>query len=211
LTSKLALVAVAVCVGLGLAACGTEVAGGPVSHGRADAGCPVGRLLPAGTGESIDYVDFLRFNGRSYDEEREPVAARQLGRVITHIRCSLVAEEDQRRGPVPIIDRTASALPVGAPVYTVHGYRVGCRLAAYLDGRLHVYLAHCAAVQRMGTRRCWHSFNPAARFAQLAACRPAWGDRRVAAVPGASGRLHAWRELAICPAASSGERFLRSV
>jgi hypothetical protein len=32
----------------------------------------------------------------------------------------------------------------------------------------------------------------------------------VADVPGASGRPHVRRELAICLAASSGERFLRS-
>jgi hypothetical protein len=142
---------VAACVGLGLAACGTAEPGPPARSGpeavsssaarQAGAGCPVGRLLPPGTGEAVDYIDFLRFNGRSYDEQRVPIAARQLGRVITHIRCSLVAEEDQRRGPPPIIDRTASALPVGAPVYTVHGYPAGCRLAAYLDGELHVYLA----------------------------------------------------------------------
>jgi hypothetical protein len=143
------------CLGVGLAGCAAPTLAQPAGSGRprpvagsdggAKTGCPRGRLLPAGQGVAIDYVDFLRFNGRSYDVAREHITASQLGQVVTHIRCSLTARQDQRHGPAPIINGTASFLPVGTTVYAVHGYRPACRLAAYLNGRLHVYLDQAAA------------------------------------------------------------------
>ncbi len=148
--SRAAGLALVMCLGAGLAACGTASAqpaaavGSPrhgAVSGQPGAGCPQGRLLPAGQAEAIDYVDFLRYNGRSYDAGRQRVPASQLGETVTHVRCSLVAKEDQRRGPPPIINGTASFLPVGTPVYQVHGYPPACRLAAYLHGSLHLYLA----------------------------------------------------------------------
>jgi hypothetical protein len=114
------------------------------SAGTAKGGCPRGRLLPAGQGIGIDYIDFVRFGGRSYDRGVGHVTASQLGRVVTRVRCSLTAEEDHRRDAPPIIDRTASFLPVGAPLYAVRGYPVACRLAAYQNGKLQVYLALAA-------------------------------------------------------------------
>jgi hypothetical protein len=69
------------------------------------------------------------------------VSARHLGPVITHVRCSLTAEEDPSRTPPQIIDGTASFLGVGTPVYAVRGYSPACRLAAYLNGQLQPYLA----------------------------------------------------------------------
>jgi hypothetical protein len=148
--AKLALIA---CTALGLASCGSAGAartGAGTSrvaaasaeaapHGRAT--CPLGRLLPAGTGEAVDYIDFLRLGGRSYDAVAGHIAPRQLGPVITHIRCSLTAEEDQRRSAPPVTDRTAAFLPVGARVYQVHGYSAACRVAAYGPQGLTVYLA----------------------------------------------------------------------
>jgi hypothetical protein len=154
--SRIVLLALVTCLGAGLAGCGTanprQAAAGRArpaaeSGTQASAGCPRGRLLPAGRGEAVDYIDFLRLNDRDYDQARESIAASQLGPVVTYIRCSLIAEEDNRHGPAPIINRTASALPVGTPVYQVRGYLPACRLAAYLDGRLHVYLAQ---VQQAG-------------------------------------------------------------
>src|SRR5207244_823224 len=96
---------------------------------------------PAGVGEAIDYIDFFQLDGRSYDAVRGPVRASQLGPVIGHIRCSLIASEDFHRGPPPIVNGTASFLPAGAPVYELRGYPPACRLAAYLCGRLQLYLA----------------------------------------------------------------------
>ena len=140
------------CAVLGLASCGSAgpahsagtshvavTASGPPPHNRA--GCPLGRLLPVGTGAAIDYVDFLQWNGRFYVARTGHIAPRQLGRVVTRIRCSLTAEEDQRRGAPPVTDRTAAFLPVGARVHRVHGYPARCRVAAYGPDGLTVYLA----------------------------------------------------------------------
>jgi hypothetical protein len=148
--AKLTLIA---CAALGLASCGSAETARPAAgtshvaaaspatapHGRA--GCPLGRRLPAGTGEAVDYIDFLQLGGRSYVAVAGHIAPRQLGLVLTRIRCSLTAEEDQRRGPPPVTDRTAAFLPVGARVYQVHGYSAGCRVAAYGPQGLTVYLA----------------------------------------------------------------------
>jgi len=149
---RIASLALAASIGMGLAACGSSAhlgvaakmpqrahfAGEPGEwHGR----CPQGRLLRAGVGEAVDYIDFFQLGGRFYEVVDSPVSASQLGRVVGHIRCSLAAGEDPGRGPAPVIDGTASFLPAGAPVYELRGYSPTCRLAAYLDGRLQLYFA----------------------------------------------------------------------
>jgi hypothetical protein len=147
--ARLALIA---CAAAGLAACGSAGPGSPTGASHvATAGpglaphrqapCPRGRLLPAGTGGVGEYVDFLQLGGRSYVTTGRHIQPRQLGPVITRIRCSLTAEEDDRRGPPPITDRTAAFLPVGTRVYQVRGYSAGCRVAAYGTRGLTVYLA----------------------------------------------------------------------
>jgi hypothetical protein len=149
---RITSLALAASLGLGLAACGSPAHRGGVAGlpGRAhvtgepalrDGRCPQGRLLPPGTGEAVDYIDFFQLGGSSYQAAAGPVKASQLGPVIGHVRCSLTASDDFHRGPPPVIDGTASFLPVGAPIYDVGGYRPACRLAAYLDGRLQIYLA----------------------------------------------------------------------
>ena len=151
---RMAWVALSVSLGLGLAACGSSgpQGAGPVRQvhlagklrqfqGR----CPQGRLLPAGVAEAIDYIDFFRLDGKSYEMVRVPIRAGQLGPVIGHIRCSLIAIESPHRGPAPVVNGTASFLPAGAPVYQVRGYLPACRLAAYLQGRLQVYFAQASA------------------------------------------------------------------
>jgi hypothetical protein len=97
--------------------------------------------MPPGRSIAIDYVDFLQFGGRMYIANYPPIKGAVLGRVITHVRCSLAAEEDQQRGAPPVIDRTAAILAAGAAVYEVRGYSSNCRLAAYLYGRVQIYLA----------------------------------------------------------------------
>jgi hypothetical protein len=111
----------------------------PDAHTRA--GCPLGRPLPPRQAIMIDYVDFLRFGGHGYVAGAEPAGATRLGRVITHVRCSLAAEDDYRHSEPPLIDGTASYLEAGSPVYQVRGYPPNCRLAAYLRGRLQTYIA----------------------------------------------------------------------
>lgn len=145
----LALVA---CLAASLTACATTTqrhtsaaalttAHSPGRSAHTRAGCPLGRLLPHGGAIAIDYVDFLRFGRHMYIASAEPIKASQLGRVITHVRCSLAAEDDQRHAEPPLIDQTASFLAAGSAIYQVRGYPPGCRLAAYLRGQLQVYLA----------------------------------------------------------------------
>jgi hypothetical protein len=90
-------------------------------------------------------VDFIQLAGRTYVAEHIGVRPAQLSRMITHVRCSLIAEEDEHRGPPPVVNGTAAFLRAGAPVYEIRGYSPGCRLAAYLHGRLQAYLAQHTA------------------------------------------------------------------
>jgi hypothetical protein len=108
---RMTSLALVTCLSVGLVACGTSKPQQPVAAGsprhpaggasNAKGDCPRGRLLPPGEGEAIDYVDFLQSNGRSYNQAHVPVTASQLGPVVTHVRCSLIAEEDQQHGPSP--------------------------------------------------------------------------------------------------------------
>jgi hypothetical protein len=151
-TSYLALI---LSVAAGLTACATATprhpdaalttVHSPGRYAHTRGGCPPGRLLPPGQAIEIDYVDFLRFGGHMYFAGAEPIVATKLGRVIAHVRCSLVAEGDQRHAEPPLINGTASFLEAGSAVYQVRGYAPGCRLAAYLRGRLQVYLAQTTA------------------------------------------------------------------
>jgi hypothetical protein len=138
--------------GLGLAACGSPAHIGAAARtpqsahlvgesGQAHGRCPQGRLLPAGVAETADYIDFFQLGGTQYEAVVGPVRASQLGPVIGHISCSLTASEDPHRGPAPVIDGTASFLPVGAPIYELRGYSPACRLVAYRYGHLQLYLA----------------------------------------------------------------------
>jgi hypothetical protein len=150
-TTKLFLGLVA-CLAASLTACTTTTTSqtGPAAltavrspdrHAHLRAGCPLGRVMSPGRSIAVDYVDFLQFGGRMYIASYPPIKGVVLGRVITHVRCSLVAEENQQRGAAPVIDRTAAFLAAGATVYEVRGYSPSCRLAAYLHGRLQAYLA----------------------------------------------------------------------
>jgi hypothetical protein len=144
--------ALAACLAAGLTACGTTTpqhtgtaaqttVHSSGRHAHTPAGCPLGRLLPPGEGIAVDYVDFVQLGRTMYLASAEPIKASQLGPVVAHVRCSLAAEEDQRRAGPPIISGTASFLAVGSATYQVRGYLPSCRLAAYLHGQLQVYLA----------------------------------------------------------------------
>jgi hypothetical protein len=153
------------CLALGLTACATSTpspGGGaalttvraPNRHAHTSAGCPLGRRLPPGTGEAVDYVDFLQFGGRMYIASGLPGKGAVLGRVVTHVRCSLAAENNYHRGAPPIVDRTAASIAAGAAVYRVRGYPAGCRLAAYSDGQLRLYFAQTMIHHRIEPLPC---------------------------------------------------------
>jgi hypothetical protein len=157
--------ALAACLAAGLTACapstprhtGTATLTTVHSPGRpahTPAGCPLGRLLPAGVTAAVDYADFLQLGRTFYLAGPEPIKAAQLGPVITHVRCSLAAEEDYRRGAPPVISGTAAFIAAGSAVYQVHGYLPRCRVAAYTDGKLRVYLAQTTAHHPMAPIPC---------------------------------------------------------
>jgi hypothetical protein len=141
-------------VGIALAACTTSPPHGtalaahkqpvPSRSAPAAAACPAGRLLPNGGRVEIEWVDFLQFGGRQYIAGLGPVVTirpSRLGPVITHVRCSLAASDDHRHVGIPLVDGSAAFLPAGSAVFEVHGYSPRCRLAGYVRGQLHVYLA----------------------------------------------------------------------
>jgi hypothetical protein len=144
--------ALAACLAASLTACATTTpqhtgtaalttVHSPGRHAHTPAGCPLGRLLPPGVAEAVDYVDFLQLGRTFYLASPEHIKASQLGPVIAHVRCSLAAEEDPRRAGPPVISGSASFLAAGSAAYQVRGYLPRCRLAAYMDGHLQVYLA----------------------------------------------------------------------
>jgi hypothetical protein len=69
------------------------------------------------------------------------IGPHQLGPVVTRVRCSLAASDDHRHVGIPLVDGSAAFLPAGSAVFEVRGYSPRCRLAGYVDRRLHVYLA----------------------------------------------------------------------
>ena len=103
---------------------------------------------------TIDYVDFVRYDGRDYisgldDASRHPVSASLLGRELFRVRCSLAALNDRTgKQPAERRDGDAAFVPAGTPVYTVRGWSPRCRLAARHDGRLYLYLAYRNGGQR---------------------------------------------------------------
>ena len=163
------------CLAGSLAACATTVprhtgtvapatVHSPAGHSHIPAGCPLGRLLPHGEALAIDYVDFLQLGRRMYLAGTYLTTASQLDRVITHVRCSLAAEENPRRAEPPLISRTAAFLPAGSAIYQVRGYPPSCRLAAYLHGQWQVYLAQTTVHQQTAPVPCalhWVSGRPA--------------------------------------------------
>ena len=160
-------VALAGSLGVVLAACTVsaphQTAGaarpGPV-HSKyvpAEAACPAGRLLPHGGRVEIEWVDFLQFGGLQYFAGLGPavtIRPSRLGPVITRVRCSLAATDDHRHVGIPLVDGTAAFLPAGAAVFEVRGYSPRCRLAGYVGGQLHVYLAQHDWHGHSAPRRC---------------------------------------------------------
>jgi hypothetical protein len=158
------LAALTACFTATLAACtaiaprhssvGPAIAHDQVQHAHGRPACLLGRLLPHNEAIAIDYVDFVQFEHRNYIASRETANATQLRQVVAHVRCSLIAEENQRRGAPPMTNLTASFLARGTALYRLRGYSPRCRLAAYLHGRLQAYLAQTTVHGQTAPVRC---------------------------------------------------------
>lgn len=94
----------------------------------------------------IDYVDFVvvhgqRMDGWMGDQTARPVVREgDLGEVVAHVTCN-VTQVPPGQNVRTMHDGYSSSLPVGAPVYAVHGFDPRCRIAARVDGELRAYLA----------------------------------------------------------------------
>ncbi len=112
-------------------------------------GCPDVTTPTAARGPTrsviIDYVDFIRLDGREYlagFTPTPPVSHADLGEVVAESRCSLSAfNERTRTDPGPSRDGDTGFLPPGTDIHAVRGWDPACRVAAERDGRLYVYLA----------------------------------------------------------------------
>src|SRR5215813_8222213 len=142
-----------ICIGsVALAACSTSAPSQTTGTGaaisaadaHARASCPAGHLMPHGGTVLFEWVDFVQFHGRQYIAGLSPTAnirESDLGAVITRIRCSITALDDRHHVGFRLVDRSAAFIRAGAPVFAVRGYSPRCRLASYVGGQLHVYLA----------------------------------------------------------------------
>lgn len=109
---------------------------------------------------AIDYIDFVRFDGRDFVSSLDPVTRRpprraQLGPVVFHVRCSL-SQLNDRTGKEAAQQRDGDAafLLPGAPVYAVKGWPTRCRLAARHNRRLYLYLAYRNGGKTAAPLRC---------------------------------------------------------
>ena len=123
----------------------------PSASPSSEPACPWDTVTPSpsNSGVAIDYIDFVRWNGRNYTSThlRGPGADPHLGPttvgdVVFRSRCSLSAYNDRtHQSPPPAEDRDAAFLAPGTPVYSVVGWSTACRLAANTDNGVTVYLA----------------------------------------------------------------------
>jgi hypothetical protein len=100
---------------------------------------------PAVSHVIVDYADFIRWAGREYlasSSETGKITEANLGDVVGSSRCSLseLNARTRREPPMPT-DGDTGFLPMGTPIYAVHGWATDCRLAATHGGQLRVYLA----------------------------------------------------------------------
>jgi hypothetical protein len=130
-----------------LAGCGSAppVEPPPAPVVQAPSSCdvePAPETGPVRSQTIVDYVDFVRWGGREYVSAGPPYEDVSLGPVVAVSRCSF-RELNDRTGqmtPTPV-DGDTGFLPAGTPILAVVGWAPECRLAARLDGAVHVYLA----------------------------------------------------------------------
>lgn len=98
--------------------------------------CPTPRRGHEVARASLDYVDFVRVDGRTYlalDRDlTRPVPAGDLGEQVGAVRCMLSGRNDDR-SYVPR-DGDAAYLAAGAALHAVPGYAPGFRIAAQAPG-----------------------------------------------------------------------------
>lgn len=90
----------------------------------------------------VEWVDFVKLDGRQYVAGLDGrVTAGQLGDVVGQVRCQLSALKFNK-APGANVNGDAGFLPVGTKLHAIHGFAPSCRVAARVQGRVRVYLAH---------------------------------------------------------------------
>ncbi len=129
---------------------------------------------PQGEHAAIDYVDFVRWQGREFTNAGvyaawglPTVTATDLGPVAFTVRCafSTLNELTQRQPTEAPGDRDAAFLAPGTPVYAVRGWPTSCRLAARaaLDRPGYtLYVAVTAYPEPLAPMPCERSTTPEA-------------------------------------------------
>ncbi|HEV2011013.1 MAG TPA: hypothetical protein VGS17_08320 [Candidatus Limnocylindria bacterium] len=108
--------------------------------------------LPQFGGVSVDYVDFVKWNGidylGSFTTVGRAIADGDLGPEYFRVKQTLVTAH--RGIDYQIQDGDAAFVPTGEPVYTLRGYAPTFRLAARHDGRLVLYEVHMNPAAKQG-------------------------------------------------------------
>lgn len=144
----LPLTALALTAAVSMTGCAADVVSAPPTESRLtqtaqQRDCP-DPVEPNGRGKVnvIDWGDFIRFRGRTYDavtDAPSKASSVTLGDRVGIVHCQLAGTEPNgykiRNGDAPY-------LTPGTPIYAVQGASVDARLAVqYDDGRLMVYAA----------------------------------------------------------------------
>jgi len=133
-----------------VAACGSAskpvVAGPGGPRENPPTSCPSGESLKAGAGQSRDYVDAVRLNGRTYVSRTGAPGSEldrsKLGGQVATVRCSKYQHDSDRRSEPDWTDPGSTFVPDGGPIYAVAGVAVDCQVAAAsMDGKLRLYTA----------------------------------------------------------------------
>lgn len=102
-------------------------------------------------GVSIDYIDFVKWNGidywSSFGTVGRAITDADLGPEYFRVKHTLATSGG---GGGPTQDGDAAFVPTGEPVYTVRGYAPAFRLAARHDGHLVLYEARVNPAAKRG-------------------------------------------------------------
>jgi len=139
---KVRMCAVSAAVIAALVGCGSQAHVGAGDPTPTRPACPEGSAYPPGTAGEVDYIDSIWHDSVSYEYfPNVRITASQIGSVVTRIQCSMATYPDTQAPPSHWADDTATGLSAGTPVHAVKGFSPRCRLAAYVAGHPHTYVA----------------------------------------------------------------------
>jgi hypothetical protein len=122
------------------------------------ADCPPTVTPKGGGSASVDYVDFVQANGRTYIAGLPRVrslGSTHLGVRVLTVRCSYSELNDRTHQMTSQPrDGDAAFLTPGTPVYSIRGWSPNCRLAAREHGQLHVFFAYRPGGKVATPERC---------------------------------------------------------